>query len=145
MPFWEDKTLEELDADEWEALCDGCGRCCLTKLEDVDTGAVYYTDVACTLLDLDSCRCRDYPNRSARVPDCLRLSATAVHGYDWLPQTCAYRLRAWGLPLPDWHPLRSGDPAGARHAGWSACGFAVSEDQLDDDDDLENHLLDGLG
>lgn len=142
MPFWEDKTLDELSLDEWEALCDGCGRCCLAKLEDEETGDVYYTDVACTLLDLRTCRCRDYPHRFERVPACLRLSPESARECFWLPMTCAYRLRAAGEPLPQWHPLRTGDPASVRAAGLSACGFAVSEDALTDDDDLEDHLLD---
>jgi len=141
MPFWEDKPLDELAPEEWEALCDGCGRCCLTKLEDADTGDVYYTDVACTLLDLETCRCRDYPHRSERVPDCVRLSPDAAHDCFWLPHTCAYRLRAEGRPLPEWHPLITGTPATVRTAGLSACAFAVGEDTLTADDDLEDHLL----
>lgn len=145
MAFWEDKPLGELDTEEWEALCDGCGRCCLLKLEDADTGAVYYTDVACTLLDLGTCRCGDYAQRTRRVADCLVLTRDVVDSFAWLPQTCAYRLRAWGQPLPPWHPLRSGDPDSVRAAGVSACGFAIAEGRLPPGDDLEDHLLEGLG
>jgi uncharacterized cysteine cluster protein YcgN (CxxCxxCC family) len=118
-PFWRVKPLEAMTAAEWESLCDGCGRCCLVKLEDEDTGEVAYTNVGCTLLDGDSCRCRDYDSRQARVPDCVRLTPDAVRTLSWLPPTCAYRLLAEGRDLPWWHPLLSGDPETVHGAGIS--------------------------
>jgi uncharacterized protein len=109
-PFWKTKSLEEMTLPEWESLCDGCARCCLVKLEDEETGEIAYTDVGCTLLDAEGCRCRDYPNRQAKVPDCVRLTPESVRRLSWLPQTCAYRLLAEGRDLYWWHPLVSGDP-----------------------------------
>jgi len=118
-PFWHVKSLEAMSLDEWESLCDGCGRCCLVKLEDEDTAEVMYTDVGCTLLDDQTCRCRDYPNRQAKVADCVRLTPQAVRSLSWLPHTCAYRLLAEGHDLYWWHPLVSGDPATVHAAGIS--------------------------
>ena len=127
--FWKRKSLNEMSNEEWEALCDGCGLCCLQKLEDEETGQIYFTDVACKLLDLDSCRCTDYANRAARVKTCMVLSADDTAAFRWLPGTCAYRLVADGCDLPDWHPLVSGDPGSVRAAGISAHGKAVSESE----------------
>jgi uncharacterized cysteine cluster protein YcgN (CxxCxxCC family) len=104
---------------EWESLCDGCARCCLVKLEDEETGEVHYTDVTCTLLDADSCRCRNYGGRTAQVPDCVRLTAQNVRRLSWLPPTCAYRLMAEKRDLPWWHPLVSGNPETVHAAGIS--------------------------
>ena len=118
-PFWRTKTLAEMSAAEWESLCDGCARCCLVKLEDEETGEVMYTDVACTLLDAGSCRCRSYPEHQAKVPDCVGLTPEIVAGLGWLPSTCAYRLVAQREPLPWWHPLVSGDPGTIHAAGIS--------------------------
>ena len=134
-----EKPLHELDAGEWEALCDGCGRCCLHKAEDEDTGAYFASNVACRLLDLETARCSDYPGRKAKVPDCTRLLADTVAATRWLPSTCAYRLRAEGRPLPDWHPLRTGRPQSVIEAGQSVVGWTVSEDEAGD---IEHHLLD---
>lgn len=105
--------------EEWESLCDGCGLCCLVKLEDEETGEVRYTDVSCTLFDAGACRCRDYANRSAQMPDCLRLTPQNVRRLSWLPSTCAYRLVAERRDLPWWHPLVSGDPETVHAAGIS--------------------------
>jgi uncharacterized cysteine cluster protein YcgN (CxxCxxCC family) len=121
-PFWRTKTLAEMSDAEWESLCDGCARCCLVKLEDEDTGAVHYTDVGCTLLDAGACRCRDYDNRQAKVPDCVRLQPANVAELAWLPPTCAYRLVAQGRDLYWWHPLVSGDPETVHAAGISVRG-----------------------
>ena len=133
LPFWRVKSLEEMDLREWESLCDGCGRCCLVKLEEEDTGRVHYTDVACALFDAGSCRCRDYANRQAKVSDCVRLTPAEVRRLTWLPPTCAYRLVREGRDLPGWHPLVSGDPDSVRKAGVSVHGrVSVSEDELDD-------------
>jgi len=140
-PFWESKPLDELDAAEWEALCDGCGKCCLHKLEDVDTGELHFTNVACRMLDRDACRCADYPNRATHVPDCVRLTPTAVLEVDWLPGTCAYLLRARGEPLPPWHPLVAGDAEAIHRAGRSVRGWTISETETDGDD-LWGHLVD---
>lgn len=126
-PFWETKTLEELTEEEWESLCDGCGRCCMVKLEDEATGARIDTRLACRLLDIGACRCTDYANRHAQVPDCVRLTPQAARELDWLPDTCAYRLRAHGKPLYWWHPLRSGDPETVHQAGISVRHIAMSE------------------
>ena len=126
-PFWKAKRLEEMSAAEWESLCDGCGRCCLHKLRDEDTGALAFTNVACRMLDLKTCRCRDYAHRSLHVPDCVRLTPKSVRKLDWLPPSCAYRRLAEGKDLPWWHPLVSGDPESVHRAGVSVRGRAVSE------------------
>lgn len=118
-PFWLAKALEEMSEGEWESLCDGCGLCCMVKLEDEDTGEVRYTDVGCTLLDAGSCRCRDYANRQSRVADCVRLTPASVRTIGWLPATCGYRLVAEGRDLPAWHPLRSGRAETVHEAGIS--------------------------
>ncbi len=125
--FWRHKALEDMTDDEWEALCDGCGRCCLVKLEDEDTGDIYLTSVACRLLDPKSCRCRDYENRFAKMPDCVSLSPETVRQVSWLPVTCAYRLVRDGLDLPWWHPLVSGDPQTVHQAGIAVGSWVTSE------------------
>lgn len=139
--FWEEKTLEELTPAEWEALCDGCGKCCLHKIEDVESGEVYYTNVVCRLLDSTTCRCTDYGNRSAIVADCVPLTPARVREIRWLPATCAYRLLATGEPLPWWHPLISGDPNTVRRAGVAVCGKVVPELEVDLND-LEDRVVD---
>ena len=136
--FWE-LPLENLDREEWEALCDGCGKCCLHKLEDAETGELHPTNVACRLLDRRAARCRDYKNRKAHVPDCVRLTIGNLWGIDWLPSTCAYRLRAENQALPDWHYLISGDRDTVHRAGMSVRGWTISEDQAGE---LEHHLVD---
>jgi len=137
-PFWQVKTLAELDCDEWEALCDGCGRCCLHKLEDEDTGVFYLTNVACRLLDVHSCRCRHYADRHRHVPDCVQLTPDNVTACHWLPETCAYRRRAEGHELSDWHPLISGQASQVHRLGISACGWVVAEQA---DTQLEDHIV----
>ncbi|AKM08818.1 YcgN family cysteine cluster protein [Croceicoccus naphthovorans] len=136
-PFWE-RPLDTLNDAEWEALCDGCGQCCLHKLEDADTGAIYETNVACTLLDCETARCTDYPNRKAKVPDCLQLTRETAGTLAWLPQTCAYRLRAAGEPLPSWHYLISGDRNAVIDAGISVAGRVISEDEAGP---IEEHVM----
>lgn len=127
LPFWEIKTLAEMDSEEWESLCDGCALCCMHKVEDEDTGALFYTNLACKLLDLDSCRCGDYANRLSKVDDCLDLASDNTAQFDWMPASCAYRLLAKGEPLPAWHPLVSGDADSVHAAGISVRGKVVSE------------------
>lgn len=130
-PFWTSKTLAEMNEAEWESLCDGCGRCCLIKMEDEDTGQYYFTDVACRLFDETTCRCRDYPNRDREVPDCVRLTPDNAGSFGWMPPSCAYRLLAEGKSLPDWHPLVSGRAESVREAGASVVGRVhAREDEL---------------
>ena len=126
-PFWRTKRLEEMSPAEWESLCDGCGRCCLNKLEDWDTGAIAWTHVACRLLDGTTCRCSDYPNRQDTVPDCIPLDPETVKSLRWLPPTCGYRLVAEGRDLYWWHPLVSGDPDTVHAAGVSVKDRTISE------------------
>jgi uncharacterized protein len=135
--FWE-LPLEALSRGEWEALCDGCGKCCLHKAEDEDTGEFYHSNVACRLLDIPSARCCDYPNRKKLVPDCLKLTPRLAASVAWLPETCAYRLRADGAPLPDWHYLVSGDREAVHREGHSVRGQAISEDLAGP---IEQHLI----
>ena len=137
-PFWE-KPLAELDRGEWEALCDGCGRCCVHKLEDEETALLYATNVACRLLDRRNGHCTDYANRRKHVSDCVVLSARNLEALDWLPDSCAYKLRARGQPLPDWHYLVSGSRETVHEAGQSTRGWTVSED---DAGELEGHVVD---
>lgn len=131
-PFWKVKNLFEMNSREWESLCDGCGKCCLVKLEDARTGQVSYTDVACDLLNTDTCKCHDYRNRTRRVPDCVKLSPAAVSQFHWLPSTCAYRLLAEGKDLPGWHPLISGDLKAVHQAGMSVKGRVIAEHAVAD-------------
>jgi uncharacterized cysteine cluster protein YcgN (CxxCxxCC family) len=134
-PFWRTTSLEAMSAEQWESLCDGCGRCCLVKLEDEDTGAILATDIGCRLFDAGTCRCKDYVNRSTKVPDCVTLTPDDVRTLPWLPPTCAYRLVAEGRDLPWWHPLVSGDPETVVEAGVAVRNRVfASEDDVPDED-----------
>ena len=139
LPFWKRKRLAEMDAGEWESLCDGCGRCCLHKLRDQDTAELSYTNVACRLLDLKTCRCRHYARRHAYVPDCISLTPAGLEEIDWLPPSCAYRRLAEGRDLAWWHPLVSGDPATVQQAGIAVSGRAVDERRAGP---WEHHIVD---
>jgi len=143
-PFWQTKTLAEMTPAQWESLCDGCGKCCMAKLVDEDTEEIHYTTVACRLFDAATCRCKDYDNRQAQVPDCVRLTPDNVGTLAWLPGTCAYRLLAEGRPLYDWHPLISGDPMSVHEAGISMFGrVSAREQDMAHDGEYLDHLVEG--
>lgn len=129
-----------MTAAEWESLCDGCGRCCVIKLEDAETGQIDDTNVACKLFDSQGCRCQDYANRQARVPDCVKLSPDSAASISWIPKTCAYRLLAEGRQLYWWHPLISGDPESVHEAGISVRSQVVDERTVADVE-LEDHIV----
>ena len=137
-PFWKRKKLSEMNRKEWESLCDGCGKCCLHKLEDFVSGEISYTNVACHMLDTKACRCTDYENRTAQVPDCVALTAENIPALHWMPTTCAYRLLAEGKDLAWWHPLVSGDPETVVQAGMSIKGRTIEESEIDD---IEDHIV----
>ncbi len=142
-PFWKAKDLDEMSKAEWESLCDGCGKCCLAKLEDEDTGEIHWTSVGCRLFDAHLCRCADYPNRLSRVSDCVKLTPQNVRTISWLPSTCAYRLVAEGRDLPNWHPLLSGRPESVHEAGISMRGrITALEQHLEEPEDYFDHMLD---
>lgn len=140
-PFWESKTLDEMNNDEWESLCDGCGKCCLIKLLNEDTEQIHYTSLACKLLDTESCRCSNYENRKKWVPDCLILRPLNPDVVSILPATCSYRLLYLGEELPLWHPLITGDKNSTNEADMSVAGKVISEAHIHPDD-FENYLID---
>ena len=138
--FWNTTPLSNLNDDQWESLCDGCGKCCLHKLQDEDTDEVFYTRVACRLLDTRSGGCNDYANRFSRVPDCMNIRALTADQFAWLPATCAYRLRHNDQPLPDWHPLMSDNQHSVHKQSGAIRGRVISEDEVDEVD-LEDHVI----
>ena len=139
--YWKQKSLEQMSDEEWENLCDGCGKCCLNKVEDYDTGELFFTDVACKLLDLKKCRCQSYKNRKRFVPDCQILTPKKVRRLPWLPSTCSYRLLAEGKDLPSWHHLKTGSRQSIHNAGQSVRGRCVDERHVKD---LEDHIIDWI-
>ena len=132
--FWRSKKLRDMTREEWESLCDGCALCCLHKLEDEDTGEVYYTDVHCRYMDSQTCRCTVYEIRNSKVPSCVWLTPDQAETFLWLPDTCAYRLMAEGKDLYDWHPLISGDPDSVHKAGISLQGRGIADDKIPEDE-----------
>jgi len=140
--FWETTQLQDLTQQEWESLCDGCGKCCLHKLEDDETGKVHYTRVACKLLDVTTCRCTQYKERLKHVPDCIQLKPSDLNEFNWLPKTCAYRLVSEGKSLFKWHPLLAKKTSSARSStvkkGKSVADFALNEQDVDD---LQDHII----
>ncbi len=140
-PFWKTKTLQQMTRAEWESLCDGCGRCCLNKLEEEDTKEIFFTDVVCKLFDAGTCRCTDYKNRQEKVPDCVKLTPEEVLDYSWLPPTCGYRLLAEGKDLMWWHPLVSGDPELVHTTGVSLRGREIRSEVGIPDEALERHIV----
>lgn len=141
MSFWKIKKLAEMTTEEWESLCDNCGKCCLHKLEDEDTGKIVFTSVACKLINLNSCRCTRYNERIRLVAECLDLKQYDFAQYNWLPATCAYRLLNNGKELPAWHPLLSGSTASVKKAGVSISSYAIKESAAMN---LEDHIIEWL-
>jgi uncharacterized cysteine cluster protein YcgN (CxxCxxCC family) len=131
-PFWKTKPLAEMNSEEWDSLCDGCALCCMNKIEDWDSGEIYYTNTACFLLDTSTCQCSDFANRKRKVPDCIQITSENVLEYNWLPDSCAYRKLANGEELDDWHPLVSGRPESVHEAGISLLGQMVPDDNHED-------------
>jgi len=138
-PFWQTVPLSEMSTEQWESLCDGCGKCCLHKLRDEETDAIHYTDVACRLLDLGTCQCSDYAKRFRKVPDCVSLTPEILADIDWLPPSCAYILIRDGQDLPAWHKLRSGSDESVHEAHISGKGRMISEREAGM---LEDHIVD---
>lgn len=140
-PFYETKSLAEMSPEEWESLCDGCGKCCVLKLEDIDTGTIYSTDVGCKLLDCGTARCQNYAARKTHVPDCVVLTPDTLGHLDWMPKSCAYRRLHEGRGLAEWHPLVSGTPDSVAAAGHSVAGRIFPEASIDDED-MPDHITD---
>lgn len=128
--FWETKTLDQMSFDEWESLCDGCGLCCLVKVEDEDSGEIFNTTVSCHLLDIETCRCLDYKNRLSEAPMCTQLTLANLSQMTWLPETCAYKRLDAGQALPEWHPLITKKQNSVHEAGVSVKWFAQSEEYI---------------
>jgi len=142
VPFWQRKPLEQMTDSEWESLCDGCGKCCLNKLEEIEgDGRTFYTDVGCRLLDGQTCRCGDYAHRLEQVDDCVRLTPESLKEINWLPPSCAYVRLAEGKDLYWWHHLVSGDPETVHIAGASVRGRVGASEVDVPDRDLEDHIV----
>ena len=139
--FWQIKTLDEMTKAEWESLCDGCGQCCLIKLEDDENGDVYRTNVSCQLLDIETCRCKDYANRFEKVPECVHVSLERPDQFEWMPDTCAYKLLYEGKALPAWHPLLN--TASNIEIPVSVKNIAISEEYIHPSQ-LEDHIAEKI-
>ncbi len=145
VPFWRSKSLDEMTREEWESLCDHCGRCCLYKLQDEESGKIYYTSIVCSLLDFSTGCCSRYTERSHLMPDCITLSTANIPQLHWMPSSCAYHLVAEGKDLPEWHPLRSGTPDSVKNAGISVCSYAIPDTEFNNlDKELERHIIEWL-
>lgn len=142
--FWKEKKLDEMSENEWESLCDGCGRCCLNKIEDPSNDKVYYTSIACHLLNCHTCRCTDYENRQKRISDCVKISLDNKEAFSWMPDSCAYKILYNGGELPSWHPLISGDPESVHKAGISVRNRTIHPDDLPDDFEYFDYIIDDL-
>lgn len=140
--FWEEKAFDQLSREEWESLCDGCGRCCLIKLEDEEDGSLYTTSLVCRYLELENSHCGCYAERSTLVPECLQVTPENADKLEWMPQSCSYRLLAEGRPLPDWHPLISGNRESVHAAGISVRNFALSEAEVPDEEQWQEYIID---
>ncbi|UXN03545.1 YcgN family cysteine cluster protein [Bartonella sp. HY406] len=141
IPFWQYKTLNQMTKAEWESLCDGCGRCCMHKLEDEDSGDIYNSSVGCKLLNGETCLCNNYPSRKSIVPDCIQLTQEIIETVKWLPDNCAYRLISDGKDLEWWHHLVSGSRETIHEAGISVRGkVLVHEDELHDPEDYLQYV-----
>jgi uncharacterized cysteine cluster protein YcgN (CxxCxxCC family) len=140
-PFWETTALEEMTVSQWESLCDRCGLCCLVKLEDEDSGQIYFTDITCKLFDEGSCACASYATRRKKVRDCIKLTPKTVRSIRWLPKTCAYRLVAEGRPLENWHPLISGSSTTVHEAGISVRGRIGGSEKTVELEDYPSHIV----
>lgn len=141
-PFWQSKTLFEMSTQEWESICDGCAKCCLTQLQDEESEQLVFTNVACNLLNDQTCRCSDYPNRSQRVPDCMTMTIDNVHEcVEFAPSSCSYRLLLEGKPLPDWHHLVNGDRDKIHKQGRSVQSRVKFQRDVKEED-LEDHVID---
>ena len=138
--FWEEKSLEQMSPDEWESLCDGCGKCCLHKLENEKTNDVYYTSIACEYLNVSNCLCKDYANRKSLVPECIVLNKENINTFNWLPSTCAYRVLSEGGVLSEWHPLISLSDNSVHEVGVSVTSYAVSESEVLETD-FEDYII----
>lgn len=140
-PWWETKSLENMTHDEWESLCDGCGKCCLVKIQDLSTERLFFTDVACQLLDHETGRCSDYCNRQKIVPDCVKLSKDNLYDLEWMPPDCAYRRLYENKPLPSWHPLVTGNPNSTNEMGAGVAGMPMTSELEIGDGELEDHVV----
>lgn len=137
-PFWKTKPFPQMNKQEWESLCDGCAKCCLIKLENEETDELHYTSIVCDLLDLESCSCTKYQERTRLVPECLKLTTEHLRKLPWMPETCTYRLLSEGKELPSWHPLVSGNCESIHDAGVSVRAYAMHESDVDN---LEDHII----
>lgn len=142
-PFWESKRLSEMTDEEWESLCDGCGRCCLYKFQDEDSDEMFFTNVSCALFDAKTCRCSSYEKRFEAVPECADIRKFTRREYQWLPERCAYRLLFEGKKLKPWHPLVSGDSESVHRVGVSMQGRVISEADANMDN-LEGYIVEEL-